>query len=80
MKSSKTLRIGYDPDAPPFSYIAPGSPATSAPQGYAVDLCRAVADKLKDQLKLAELKLVYVAVNSTNRFEALTGDKADVEV
>ncbi|CAN5760498.1 glutamate/aspartate ABC transporter substrate-binding protein [soil metagenome] len=78
IRSSKTLRIGYDPDAPPFSYIAPGSPATSAPQGYSVDLCRAVADKLKEQLKLPDLKLVYVAVNSANRFDALTGDKADL--
>src|SRR5258708_420417 len=51
IRSSKTLRIAYDPDAPPFSYVAPGSPTTAAPQGYSVDLCRAVADQLKDQLK-----------------------------
>src|SRR5713101_7576789 len=27
IRDTKTLRIAYDPDAPPFSYIAPGSPA-----------------------------------------------------
>lgn len=35
IRSSKTLRIAYDADAPPFSYIAPGSPTTAAPQGLA---------------------------------------------
>ncbi len=60
IRSSKTLRLGFDPDAPPFSYIAPGSPATAAPQGYSVDLCRSVA------------------VNSTNRFDTIVENKADL--
>jgi polar amino acid transport system substrate-binding protein/glutamate/aspartate transport system substrate-binding protein len=78
IRGSKTLRIAYDPDAPPFSYVAPGSPATTAPQGYSVDLCRAVADRLKVQLKIPDLKVTYLAVNSTNRFDAITAGKADL--
>jgi ABC-type amino acid transport substrate-binding protein len=78
IRDSKTLRIAYDPGAPPFSYVTPGSPTGAAPQGYSLDLCRAVAAKLKDQLKLAELKIEYVRVDTTSRFDALTGNKADL--
>ena len=78
LRSTKTLRIAYGSDSPPFSYIGAGSAATAAPQGYSVDLCRAVADKLKGQLNIADLKLVYVPVTSADRFDAITGNKADL--
>ena len=78
IRDSKTMRIAYDPDAPPYSYIVPGSAPTSDPQGYSVDLCRAVFDTLREELKIPDMKLVYVAVDSQNRFDALTGDKADL--
>jgi ABC-type amino acid transport substrate-binding protein len=78
LRSSKTLRIAYGADSPPFSYLPPGSAATAAPQGYSVDLCRSVADKLKVQLNIPDLKLVYVPVTSADRFDAITANKADV--
>ena len=78
IRDSKTLRIAYDPDAPPFSYTVPGSPSTATPQGYSVELCREVATKLKEQLTIPDLKIVYVPVNSQNRFESITGNKADL--
>lgn len=78
IRESGTLRIGYDPDAPPFSYIVPGSPANTEPLGYSVELCRALAKRLKDQLKLTDLKIAYVPVNSQNRFEAIATNKADL--
>lgn len=78
IRSGKTLRIAYGTDAPPFSYLAPGSAATAAPQGYSVDLCRAVADKLKGQLAIPDLKLVYVPVTSADRFDVIAGNKADL--
>ena len=78
IRDSKTLRIAYDPGAPPFSYVVPGSPATAQPQGYSVELCRAIADQFKDQLKLPDLKVAYVTVNSQDRFDAITSDKADL--
>jgi ABC-type amino acid transport substrate-binding protein len=78
LRSSKTLRLGYDPGAPPFSYVPPGSPATAAPDGYSVDLCRAVADQLKEQLKIPDLKVAYVTVNTVNRFDTIIENKADL--
>ena len=62
----------------PISYIVPGSPANADPQGYSVELCRAVFDNIKQELKIPDLKIVYVAVNSQNRFDAITGNKADL--
>jgi len=78
IRDSKTLRIAYDPGAPPFAYVVPGSAPTAEPQGYSIELCRAIAGKLKAQLKLAELKIVYVPVNTENRFEAIATNKADL--
>ena len=37
-----------------------------------------MVDKLKEQLKVPDLKIVYVAVNSQDRFEAIAGNKADL--
>ncbi len=78
LRETGTLRLAYDPDAPPFSYVVPGSPATAQPQGYSVELCRAVGDKLKEQLKLSELKIAYVPVNSQDRFDVIASGKADL--
>lgn len=78
LRTSKTLRLAYDADAPPFSYVVPGSPPNTEPQGYSMELCRAIAEKLKEQLKIPDLKIAYVPVNTTNRFEAISGNKADL--
>jgi polar amino acid transport system substrate-binding protein/glutamate/aspartate transport system substrate-binding protein len=78
LRDGKAMRIAYDPDAPPYSYIVPGSPPNADPQGYSVDLCRAVFDTLREQLKIPDMKIVYVAVNSQDRFDAITGNKADL--
>jgi ABC-type amino acid transport substrate-binding protein len=78
IRDSKSMRIAYDPDAPPYSYIVPASAPNADPQGYSVDLCRAVFDTLREELKIPDMKIVYVAVNSQDRFEALTNDKADL--
>ncbi|MCA0305596.1 MAG: amino acid ABC transporter substrate-binding protein [Proteobacteria bacterium] len=78
LRASKTLRIAFDPGAPPFSYFVPGTPTTGAPLGYSVDLCRAVAEQLKTQLKIPDLKVAYVPVDTVNRFDAIAGNKADL--
>jgi polar amino acid transport system substrate-binding protein/glutamate/aspartate transport system substrate-binding protein len=78
IRESKTLRIAYDPGAPPFSYIVPGSPATALPQGYSVELCREIANLFKEQLKIPDLKVAYVPVNTQDRFDAVISGKADL--
>ena len=74
IKSDGTFRIGYRPDAAPFAYDGPDG----VPEGYAVDLCREVADAAKEKLGLETLKLDYVALNAENRFEAVKDGKVDI--
>jgi len=75
MRAEQTIRIAYREDAPPFSYKAADR---TEPVGYMVDLCRAVAAKLADQLRLPSLKATYVAVTAANRFDAIEKGQADL--
>jgi polar amino acid transport system substrate-binding protein/glutamate/aspartate transport system substrate-binding protein len=74
IRQDKTIRIAYREDAPPFSY----KNSIGEPAGFMVDLCRAVAKKLTEQLQLSELSVIYVPVTATNRFEAIQQNKADL--
>jgi ABC-type amino acid transport substrate-binding protein len=74
IRQDKTVRIAYRDDAPPFSYKGKGG----QPSGFMVDLCRAVAKKLAEQLKLPTLKVAYVSVTAVDRFDAIAQGKADL--
>jgi len=74
IRQEKTIRIAYREDAPPFSY----KNSIGEPAGFIVDLCRAVAKKLTDQLQLSALNVIYVPVTSANRFDAIEHSKADL--
>lgn len=74
IKQSKTVRIAYRDDAPPFSYQG----KNGEPAGFIVDLCRAVAKGLAGQLNLPPLKIVYVPVTAADRFDAIAKGKADL--
>ena len=75
IKSSGTIRIAYREDAPPFSFRKGNA---GEPAGFMVDLCRAVAARVGQQLGVADLKVAYVPVSSSDRFDAITGGKADL--
>ena len=75
IRQDKTIRIAYREDSPPFSYVVPSVPV---PVGFMLDLCRGVAATLADQLKIPDLKVVYVPVTSVDRFDAITKNKADL--
>ena len=70
----KSIRIAYRDDAPPFSYKGKGG----QPAGYMVDLCRAVAQKLAEQLKFPTLDVVFVPVTAVDRFDVIAQGKADL--
>ena len=74
IRQDQTIRIAYREDAPPFSY----KNSVGEPAGLMVDLCKAVAEGLAAQLPLPSLRVAYVAVTSTDRFEAITQHKADL--
>jgi ABC-type amino acid transport substrate-binding protein len=74
IRQGGVVRLAYREDAPPFSFKS----SDGQPTGYSVALCRAVAADLKDQLKMPELTVQYVAVNSVNRFDAIQKSQADM--
>jgi ABC-type amino acid transport substrate-binding protein len=74
IRQGKIVRLAYREDAPPFSY----KDNIGEPAGYMVDLCRAVAKSLAEQLQLDDLSVVYVPVTAAYRFEAIQQDKADI--
>jgi polar amino acid transport system substrate-binding protein/glutamate/aspartate transport system substrate-binding protein len=74
IRQDKVLRIAYRADAPPFSY----KNTIGEPAGYMVDLCRAVAKQLAQQLNLPSLSVAYVQVTAADRFDAITQGKADL--
>jgi ABC-type amino acid transport substrate-binding protein len=74
IRQDKTIRIAYRDDAPPFSYK--GKP--SEPNGFMVDLCRAVQKHLAAQLNLPTLQILYVKVTAIDRFDAISKGKADL--
>jgi glutamate/aspartate transport system substrate-binding protein len=67
------ISLGYIDDAAPFSYTDKGEP-----QGYSVDLCRAVAAGIGAQLK-RELKVRWVKLTIQNRIEAVRKGQVDLE-
>jgi len=74
IRQDKAIRIAYRTDAPPFSY----KDKLGEPSGFIVDLCRAVAKNLTQQLSLPSLSVSYVTVTAADRFEAIQQNKADL--
>ncbi len=74
IRQEKTIRLAYREDAAPFSY----KNSIGEPAGFMVDLCRAVAAKLAQQLELPTLSVAYVSVTAASRFEAIEQNKADL--
>jgi len=70
-----TIRLGYLQSAPPFSFAG----SDGSPQGYSVELCKRVAENIRQGLKLADLKLQWVSLQLQERIEAVRSGKVDIE-
>jgi ABC-type amino acid transport substrate-binding protein len=75
IKRTKTFKIAYRADAPPFSSVSDGGD----PQGFSVDLCRIIADHIKTAIGLEDMKIEYVQVTADNRLAAITEGRAHIE-
>lgn len=69
---SGTVRIGYISDQAPFSTRQPGA----EPVGYAIDLCRKIADEIEDQIP--QLKREFVEVTLAGGFDAVENEDIDL--
>jgi glutamate/aspartate transport system substrate-binding protein len=63
IKSSGEITLGYRESSVPFSYLG----SDQKPVGISIDLCMAVVEKLKTDLKMPNLKVNMTAVNPSNR-------------
>ena len=75
IRKQGAITLGYIDSAAPFSY----ADKNGEPQGYTVDLCRAVAAGIAEQLKLPNLKTRWVKLTIQDRIEAVRARKVDVE-
>jgi ABC-type amino acid transport substrate-binding protein len=74
VKETGKLTIGYLADAQPFSYTE----ASGKAEGYAIALCRKVADAVKAEAAAAPVAVEFVAISGDERFRALEQSKIDL--
>ena len=75
IKKSGEIRIGYRTDAPPLAF----NDSSGQAAGYSVDFCKRIATAVKEELKLADLKVTFVPLTSSDRLDAIVNNKADIE-
>jgi glutamate/aspartate transport system substrate-binding protein len=75
IRKQGAITLGYIDSAAPFSY----ADGNGEPQGYSVDLCRAVAAGVAQQLERPNLKTRWVKLTIQDRIEAVRTKKVDVE-
>jgi ABC-type amino acid transport substrate-binding protein len=75
IRDAKEIVIGFREYTMPFSFIGDDK----QPAGYTVDVCKAVAASLQEQLKLPALPIRWVAVTAESRFAAVSQGRVDLE-
>ena len=73
VRASNTFTLGYLPDFAPFSVQA-----ADKASGYAIDLCLKIAEKVKTDLNLPELKVQYQPVSLKDEMNAVSSGKIDI--
>lgn len=74
VRTSTVLKLGYDPDARPFSFNA----EQGRPDGYAIALCNKIADSLRAQLNLPKLDVEWISLAADAKTKAIQDGTADL--
>jgi glutamate/aspartate transport system substrate-binding protein len=74
ISKSKVLNVGIREDNLPFAGYSQG-----VASGYSIDLCQKVAEQIKKELKLSELRVQYVVVTAADRLTKVRDGLADIE-
>jgi ABC-type amino acid transport substrate-binding protein len=74
IRQTSTLHLGYYADAGPFSY----QDESGNPAGYAIDLCRKMANDIKTELNIPAMAVEFVSVTGSDRFALLRQGKLDL--
>ena len=75
VRSTGTITLGYREASIPFSYLG----IDQKPVGFSLDLCAAIAEKVKAELNLSKLEVAYVPVSASNRIPLLQNGTIDIE-
>ena len=74
VNDSGKIVIGHNVDSAPFSFIG----ASGKAEGYSVDLCLAVVEQVKKELKRDNIEVGYVSLTPTNRIPLLVNGTVDL--
>jgi len=74
VRSSGKFTIGYYAEARPFSY----QDKAGTTDGYAIALCRQIANEVQAELHLSNLATQFVAVDASERFKAVKDGRIDL--
>ncbi len=75
IRSSGRIVLAHRESAVPFSYYD----ANKKPVGYALDLCKDIAEAVRKHLGLKTIAIAYLPITTATRIEAITSGKADLE-
>ena len=75
IRSTGHLTIAHRESSAPFSYLD----GDKKPVGYAVDICRRLAEAVRTKLGMKALNIRYVLVTSSSRMAAVSEGTADLE-
>jgi len=74
IQSEGAIDIGFVQDAAPFSWVSSGG----EPQGYAIDLCKRVVDKLKTSMNLPRLSVKYTPTTVATGLAGVADGSIDI--
>jgi len=74
IRETHTVVLAYR-DSPPFSFMNENKKVT----GYSIDLCLKIVEAVKRELKMPQLAVAYLPVDSSSRFSAIVDGRADME-
>lgn len=75
IQQSKTITIAHRESSIPFSYLD----SNKKPIGYSVELCLKIADAVRRELNLPQLRIAYIPVTSSTRIATVMQGRADLE-
>ena len=75
IRASGHIVLAHRESSVPFSYYD----ANKKPVGYALDLCKDVAEAVRKHLGLKTLDIVYLPITTANRIDTIVSGKADLE-
>ena len=75
IKERGTINMGHREASVPFSYIG----KNGKPEGYSIDLCYKIIDRIKEVTGKKNLKIKYVPVTSQTRIALMANGTIDLE-